>query len=131
MVEAIKKISYYVSQLRRVGKGHGVWHFDQSLLLEGCSRLLVFIPTLDTENGICYTNPENLPGAKEDGTSVYFFHKTANAYATGQMKRWKIQNENSSARSMCAGIRYARQNLYWRMESRRAVRKSWFYTEVQ
>lgn len=34
-VEAIKKIADYVSQLRRVGKGHGVWHFDQSLLLEG------------------------------------------------------------------------------------------------
>ncbi|KAL2330679.1 hypothetical protein Fmac_018260 [Flemingia macrophylla] len=34
-VEAIKKISEYVSQLRRVGKGHGVWHFDQRLLHEG------------------------------------------------------------------------------------------------
>ncbi|KAL2340539.1 hypothetical protein Fmac_008479 [Flemingia macrophylla] len=33
--EAIKKISEYVSQLRRVGKGHGVWHFDQRLLHEG------------------------------------------------------------------------------------------------
>ncbi|KAK1264952.1 hypothetical protein QJS04_geneDACA010662 [Acorus gramineus] len=31
-VEAIKKISEYVSQLRRVGKGHGTWHFDQTLL---------------------------------------------------------------------------------------------------
>ncbi|CAL5192368.1 unnamed protein product [Lathyrus oleraceus] len=31
-VEAIKKISEYVAQLRRVGKGHGVWHFDQRLL---------------------------------------------------------------------------------------------------
>ncbi|XP_041996768.1 ferritin-2, chloroplastic-like isoform X2 [Salvia splendens] len=31
-VEAIKKISEYISQLRRVGKGHGVWHFDQMLL---------------------------------------------------------------------------------------------------
>ncbi|GAU29760.1 hypothetical protein TSUD_161650 [Trifolium subterraneum] len=31
-VEAIKKIAEYVSQLRRVGKGHGVWHFDQRLL---------------------------------------------------------------------------------------------------
>ncbi|KAL9230221.1 hypothetical protein vseg_005602 [Gypsophila vaccaria] len=30
-VEAIKKISEYVAQLRRVGKGHGVWHFDQML----------------------------------------------------------------------------------------------------
>ena len=33
-VEAIKKISEYVAQLRRVGKGHGVWHFDQKLLEE-------------------------------------------------------------------------------------------------
>ncbi|XP_020587424.1 ferritin-3, chloroplastic-like [Phalaenopsis equestris] len=34
-VEAIKKISEYVAQLKRVGKGHGVWHFDQLLLHEG------------------------------------------------------------------------------------------------
>ncbi|KAM0013283.1 Ferritin-2 [Helianthus debilis subsp. tardiflorus] len=33
-VEAIKKMSEYVAQLRRVGKGHGVWHFDQMLLNE-------------------------------------------------------------------------------------------------
>ncbi|KAE8661676.1 Ferritin-2 [Hibiscus syriacus] len=33
--DAIKKISEYVAQLRRVGKGHGVWHFDQMLLHEG------------------------------------------------------------------------------------------------
>ncbi|KAG2245175.1 hypothetical protein Bca52824_092978 [Brassica carinata] len=31
-VEAIKKISEYVAQLRRVGKGHGTWHFNQMLL---------------------------------------------------------------------------------------------------
>ncbi|XP_049936169.1 ferritin-3, chloroplastic-like isoform X2 [Nymphaea colorata] len=31
-VEAIKKISEIVAQLRMVGKGHGVWHFDQMLL---------------------------------------------------------------------------------------------------
>ncbi|KAL2317094.1 hypothetical protein Fmac_030970 [Flemingia macrophylla] len=34
-VEAIKRISEYVAQLRRVGQGHGVWHFDQMLLHEG------------------------------------------------------------------------------------------------
>ncbi|KAK3019344.1 hypothetical protein RJ639_003875 [Escallonia herrerae] len=34
-VDAIKKISEYVSQLRRVDKGHGVWHFDQKLLAVG------------------------------------------------------------------------------------------------
>lgn len=33
-VEAIKKMSEYVAQLRRLGKGHGVWHFDQVLLHE-------------------------------------------------------------------------------------------------
>ncbi|GAB4827638.1 Ferritin-3, chloroplastic [Ancistrocladus abbreviatus] len=33
-VEAIKKIAEYVAQLRRVGMGHGVWHFDQMLLHE-------------------------------------------------------------------------------------------------
>eukprot|EP00252_Welwitschia_mirabilis_P022842 TRINITY_DN629_c0_g1_i2.p1 TRINITY_DN629_c0_g1~~TRINITY_DN629_c0_g1_i2.p1 ORF type:complete len:275 (-),score=54.88 TRINITY_DN629_c0_g1_i2:332-1156(-) len=31
-VAAIKQVSDYVSQLRRIGKGHGVWHFDQMLL---------------------------------------------------------------------------------------------------
>jgi len=30
-VETIKKVSEYVSQLRRIGKGHAVWHFDQML----------------------------------------------------------------------------------------------------
>ncbi|KAL5720656.1 bacterial non-heme ferritin [Ranunculus cassubicifolius] len=34
-VESIKQISEYVAQLRRVGKGHGVWHFDQMLLQDG------------------------------------------------------------------------------------------------
>ncbi|KAG2690965.1 hypothetical protein I3760_09G215000 [Carya illinoinensis] len=34
-VEAIKKIAEYVAQLRMVGKGHGVWHFDQMLLHKG------------------------------------------------------------------------------------------------
>lgn len=30
-VESIKEISEYVSQLRRVGLGHGVFHFDRTL----------------------------------------------------------------------------------------------------
>ncbi|MQM01843.1 hypothetical protein Taro_034603 [Colocasia esculenta] len=34
-VKAIKKMAEYVAQLRRVGQGHGVWHFDQMLLHEG------------------------------------------------------------------------------------------------
>ncbi|KAK9150049.1 hypothetical protein Syun_008358 [Stephania yunnanensis] len=31
-VDIVKKISEYVAQLRRIGKGHGVWHFHQMLL---------------------------------------------------------------------------------------------------
>jgi len=30
-VEAIKKVATFVSQLRRIGKGHAVWDFDKSL----------------------------------------------------------------------------------------------------
>uniref|UniRef100_A0A7N0T4U4 NAC domain-containing protein n=1 Tax=Kalanchoe fedtschenkoi TaxID=63787 RepID=A0A7N0T4U4_KALFE len=52
-----------------------------------------FIPTLDGDQGICCTHPENLPGAKKDGSSIHFFHRTANAYATGQRKRRKIQTQ--------------------------------------
>jgi ferritin heavy chain len=33
-VEDIKKAADYVAQLRRVGKGHGVWHFDHELYEE-------------------------------------------------------------------------------------------------
>ncbi|XP_057744075.1 ferritin-2, chloroplastic-like [Arachis stenosperma] len=33
-VKSIKRIAEYVTQLRMVGKGHGVWHFDQVLLHE-------------------------------------------------------------------------------------------------
>ncbi|KAJ8546377.1 hypothetical protein K7X08_018960 [Anisodus acutangulus] len=54
-----------------------------------------FIPTLDVNEGICYTHPENLPGAKKDGSSIHFFYRTTNAYATGKRKRRKIHDENN------------------------------------
>ncbi|KAK7316481.1 hypothetical protein VNO77_35540 [Canavalia gladiata] len=53
-----------------------------------------FIPTLEGDQGICYTHPENLPGAKKDGGSVHFFNRTVNAYATGQRKRRKIHHQH-------------------------------------
>ncbi|KAK1382648.1 hypothetical protein POM88_020383 [Heracleum sosnowskyi] len=52
----------------------------------------------DVQQSYKSTSTQSEMGAKEDGTRVYFFHKTANAYATGQMKRRKIQNENSSGK---------------------------------
>ncbi|KAL2893456.1 SUPPRESSOR OF GAMMA RESPONSE 1 [Bienertia sinuspersici] len=54
-----------------------------------------FIPTLETDNGICYTHPKNLPGATIDGSSIHFFHKTSNAYASGPRKRRRIQNDEN------------------------------------
>lgn len=35
-------------------------------------------------------------GAKKDGGSIHFFHRTTNAYATGQRKRRKIQSHHGS-----------------------------------
>ncbi|KAK4785159.1 hypothetical protein SAY86_001848 [Trapa natans] len=60
-----------------------------------------FIPTLTEEHGICYTHPKNLPGVKNDGSSMHFFHRTINAYATGQRKRRKIQcSQNLTAENV-------------------------------
>ncbi|KAK7358411.1 hypothetical protein VNO77_00338 [Canavalia gladiata] len=52
-----------------------------------------FIPTIEGEDGICYTHPEKLPGVRRDGLSRHFFHRPSKAYTTGTRKRRKIQNE--------------------------------------
>ncbi|CAN8253016.1 unnamed protein product [Cochlearia groenlandica] len=49
-----------------------------------------FIPTIDGEDGICYTHPHKLPGVNKDGLSRHFFHKPSRAYTTGTRKRRKI-----------------------------------------
>ncbi|XP_042448080.1 NAC domain-containing protein 75-like isoform X2 [Zingiber officinale] len=56
-----------------------------------------FIPTIEGEDGICYTHPEKLPvrsaaGATRDGLSKHFFHRPSKAYTTGTRKRRKIIN---------------------------------------
>ncbi|KAI9128692.1 hypothetical protein K1719_000175 [Acacia pycnantha] len=55
-----------------------------------------FIPTIEGEDGICYTHPEKLPGVTRDGLSRHFFHRPSKAYTTGTRKRRKIQNENDN-----------------------------------
>ncbi|KAF8393467.1 hypothetical protein HHK36_021711 [Tetracentron sinense] len=52
-----------------------------------------FIPTIEGEDGICYSHPEKLPGVTRDGLSRHFFHRPSKAYTTGTRKRRKIQNE--------------------------------------
>ncbi|CAL9165937.1 unnamed protein product [Musa hybrid cultivar] len=53
-----------------------------------------FIPTIEGEDGICYTHPEKLPGVTRDGLSKHFFHRPSKAYTTGTRKRRKIQSES-------------------------------------
>ncbi|XP_051128234.1 NAC domain-containing protein 73-like [Andrographis paniculata] len=52
-----------------------------------------FIPTIEGENGICYTHPEKLPGASKDGQVRHFFHRPSKAYTTGTRKRRKVHSD--------------------------------------
>ncbi|CAN6198035.1 unnamed protein product [Urochloa humidicola] len=53
-----------------------------------------FIPTVEEEDGICYTHPQKLPGVKQDGSVSHFFHRTSKAYNTGTRKRRKINTDD-------------------------------------
>ncbi|KAL4346693.1 hypothetical protein GQ457_17G023830 [Hibiscus cannabinus] len=52
-----------------------------------------FIPTIEGENGICYTHPEKLPGVSKDGLVRHFFHRPSKAYTTGTRKRRKVHTD--------------------------------------
>lgn len=56
-----------------------------------------FIPTLEGENGICYTHPEKLPGVNKDGQIRHFFHRPSKAYTTGTRKRRKVHTEEDGS----------------------------------
>ncbi|PWZ21495.1 hypothetical protein Zm00014a_039966 [Zea mays] len=70
-------------------------HLEQKVGL-GDSRPHVlideFIPTIDNDEGICYSHPENLPGMKTDGSNAHFFHRVSKAYGSGQRKRRRTIN---------------------------------------
>ncbi|CAL5338744.1 unnamed protein product [Camellia sinensis] len=53
-----------------------------------------FILTVDEDDGICYTHPQNLPGVKQDGSVSHFFHRAIKAYNTGTRKRRKIHGDD-------------------------------------
>ncbi|XP_045804553.1 NAC domain-containing protein 73-like [Trifolium pratense] len=56
-----------------------------------------FIPTLEGENGICYTHPEKLPGVNKDGQIRHFFHRPSKAYTTGTRKRRKVHTDEEGS----------------------------------
>ncbi|TKW22812.1 hypothetical protein SEVIR_4G252600v4 [Setaria viridis] len=75
-----------------------------------------FIPTIEGEDGICYTHPEKLPGLTKDGLSRHFFHRPSKAYTTGTRKRRKIQPpaaEASSSSSPAAQQQQQRSETRW------------------
>ncbi|KAJ1687497.1 hypothetical protein LUZ63_018887 [Rhynchospora breviuscula] len=77
-------------------------HLEAKVKEEGArSHPLIdeFIPTIEGEDGICYTHPEKLPGVTRDGLSKHFFHRPSKAYTTGTRKRRKIQTECDLQRS--------------------------------
>ncbi|XP_062159633.1 SUPPRESSOR OF GAMMA RESPONSE 1 [Alnus glutinosa] len=53
-----------------------------------------FVPTIEEDDGICYTHPQNLPGVKQDGSACHFFHRAIKAYNTGTRKRRKIHGDD-------------------------------------
>ncbi|KAJ7947026.1 NAC domain containing protein, partial [Quillaja saponaria] len=56
-----------------------------------------FIPTLEGDNGICYTHPEKLPGVSKDGQIRHFFHRPSKAYTTGTRKRRKVHTDDEAS----------------------------------
>ncbi|XAR66509.1 hypothetical protein NMG60_11012777 [Bertholletia excelsa] len=66
-----------------------------------------FIPTLEGENGICYTHPERLPGVSKDGLIRHFFHRPSKAYTTGTRKRRKVHTDEEEAKH--GGIKQEKQ----------------------
>ncbi|XP_010477912.1 PREDICTED: NAC domain-containing protein 8 [Camelina sativa] len=74
-----------------------IWHLLAKSGLSGLSShpfIDEFIPTVNQDDGICYTHPKNLPGVKNDGTVSHFFHKAIKAYSTGTRKRRKIHDDD-------------------------------------
>ncbi|XP_058182835.1 SUPPRESSOR OF GAMMA RESPONSE 1-like isoform X2 [Rhododendron vialii] len=53
-----------------------------------------FIPTVNEDEGICYTHPQHLPGVRQDGSASHFFHRAIKAYNTGTRKRRKIHGDD-------------------------------------
>ncbi|XP_019168424.1 PREDICTED: NAC domain-containing protein 8-like isoform X2 [Ipomoea nil] len=74
-----------------------VWHLIAKIGAEDLQPhpfIDEFIPTVDEDEGICYTHPQNLPGIKMDGSCSHFFHRAIKAYNTGTRKRRKIHGDN-------------------------------------
>ncbi|GMI99941.1 Arabidopsis NAC domain containing protein 8, SUPPRESSOR OF GAMMA RADIATION 1 [Hibiscus trionum] len=74
-----------------------IWHLLTKVGVEDSKPhpfINEFIPTIENDDGICYTHPQKLPGVKEDGSVSHFFHRAIKAYNTGTRKRRKIHGDD-------------------------------------
>ncbi|WVZ74775.1 hypothetical protein U9M48_022912 [Paspalum notatum var. saurae] len=101
-------------------------HLEQKIGLGGLKpHVLIdeFIPTIDDDEGICYSHPENLPGTKTDGTISHFFYRASNAYGCGQRKRRRVIS--------CSDDTIPGENVRWHKTGKskaiydNGVRKGW------
>ncbi|XP_037409769.1 NAC domain-containing protein 75-like isoform X2 [Triticum dicoccoides] len=74
-------------------------HLESKVMKRAHSLIDDFIPTIEGEDGICYTHPEKLPGVTRNGQSKHFFHRPSKAYTTGTRKRRKIHAETELSNS--------------------------------
>lgn len=63
-------------------------------------HVLVLVNQVRWKKLLCHSTqdvllPEIAAGAQKDGTSIHFFHRTFNAYSTGQRKRRKIHGQST------------------------------------
>ncbi|GLT91752.1 hypothetical protein SLE2022_096250 [Rubroshorea leprosula] len=76
-----------------------IWHLMSKVGVENLEPhpfIDEFILTVDKDDGICYTHPQNLPGVKQDGSVSHFFHRAIKAYNTGTRKRRKIHGDDAA-----------------------------------
>ncbi|VVB14487.1 unnamed protein product [Arabis nemorensis] len=65
-------------------------HLEAKCGIDGLKPHLLIQDFICSVTDINYTHPQNLPGVNKDGTSVFFFNKTAKAYTKGERKRRRI-----------------------------------------
>ncbi|XVE53353.1 hypothetical protein DITRI_Ditri02bG0197600 [Diplodiscus trichospermus] len=74
-----------------------IWHLLTKAGVEDSKPhpfIYEFVPTIENDDGICYTHPQKLPGVKQDGSVSHFFHRAIKAYNTGTRKRRKIHGDD-------------------------------------
>lgn len=82
-----------------------------------------FIPTLEGENGICYTHPEKLPGVSKDGLIRHFFHHLQRHIRLEQGKEEKCTQMKTGVRQ--DGTKPEKQGQFWPVKRLKVSKRYW------